>query len=301
MIDGYDMGMAGKTGIYVIIEDQVTLVETSASPSVPYILEGLRVLGIRPEEIQHIVLTHIHLDHAGGAGLLLTSCPQAKVVVHPKGAKHLINPERLINGARRVYGEQFDKLFDPILPVPEHKIVVKTDGDTLRIGGNRVLQFMDTPGHAYHHLSIYDPLSKGIFTGDTIGIYYHQLAAEGTPLYLPATSPTQFNPTAMLASLERIQACNVERIYFGHFGMSEDVEEVYNQMRFWLPVYLRTAEQAVAGGGDYTAIRSSLYREIEGYLLNKQIQPDHPVYMHIKADLAVFAMGLYHYLNSSTT
>lgn len=128
LIDGYDLGIPGRTGTYVIQEEQLTIVETSASPSVPYILEGFKALGINPSDLKYIILTHIHLDHAGGAGLLLESCPHAKVIVHPKGARHLARPERLIQGARAVYGDKFDELFDPIIPIPEDKLITKADG-----------------------------------------------------------------------------------------------------------------------------------------------------------------------------
>ncbi len=161
LIDLYDLSMPERTGAYVLHADELTVVETSASPSVPHLLKGLEDLNLDPKDVKHIIVTHIHLDHAGGVGLFLEHCPNATVYVHPKGKRHLADPAKLIAGAKAVYGDQFDELFDPIVPVPEERLVEKGEGDTLDIGG-RVLTFYDSPGHAKHHLSIHDSLSNGI-------------------------------------------------------------------------------------------------------------------------------------------
>lgn len=298
LIDGYDLGVAGRTGTYVIGEEQLTLVETCASPSIPHILQGLQVLGLDPKDIRYIIVTHIHLDHSGGAGLLLKSCPNAKVVVHPKGARHLANPERLIEGARAVYGERFDELFDPILPVPEDRLITKADRETLPIGPNCILQFLDTPGHANHHFCIYDPISNGIFTGDTIGVYYQELAEQGVSLYLPSTSPNQFNPEAMNESMERIRQMNVSRIYFGHFGMSEDTNEAFRQFEYWLPQFLETAEQVLEERKGVEEISARLFQRVQQYLRDRNVPDDHQVYKILKIDLEVCSMGLAHYFGS---
>ena len=155
LIDDFDLSMPERTGTYVLTEDKVTLIETSASPSIPYILEGLQTLGVSPADISYIIVTHIHLDHAGGAGLMLQHCPNAKVIVHPKGARHLADPSRLIMGAKAVYGDKFSQLFDPIVEIPEDRLMIKGEGDTLEISEKLNLKFLDTPGHANHHFSIY--------------------------------------------------------------------------------------------------------------------------------------------------
>ncbi len=296
LIDGFDLGIEGRTGTYVILEEELTIVETSASPSIPYVLKGLNELGLHPEDIKYIIVTHIHLDHAGGVGLLLKECPNAKVVVHPKGARHLINPERLIQGAKLVYGDKFDALFNPILPVPEEQILIMEDRDTLKIGENCTLQFFDTPGHANHHFSIYDPVSNGIFTGDTFGIRYQQMEDLGFSLFLPSTSPNQFDPDAMNKSMELIMSLNVERIYFGHFGMSTDVEDVYQQMKYWLPIFVDTAKTLMMDGKGPNEIASSLIKKVEDHLTNRGVPMDHPIFELLRLDLEVCAMGLADYL-----
>src|SRR5690625_2393642 len=179
LIDGFDLGVPERTGTYVIAEEELTIVETGPSPSVKYIKQGLQDLGFSLDEVKYIIVTHIHLDHAGGAGLLARECPNAKVVVHPRGERHLIDPTKLAAGARAIYGDSFSELFDPIVPIAADRLIVKNEGDTLKIGSDCTLEFLNTPGHSKHHFSIYDPVSNGIFTGDTAGIRYQQLIHDG--------------------------------------------------------------------------------------------------------------------------
>jgi glyoxylase-like metal-dependent hydrolase (beta-lactamase superfamily II) len=298
LIDAHDLGRKARTGSYIMKEEKITIVETSASPSIPYILEGLKELNIDPIDVQYIIVTHIHLDHAGGAGLLLQHCPNAKVVVHPKGARHLAEPSRLIAGAKAVYGQSFDSLFDPILPIPEEKLIVKSDQEELEIGRNCSLVFYDTPGHANHHFSIYDPVSNGIFTGDTIGIYYHELVKDNIELYLPSTSPNQFRPDAMLESSKRVNDLGVSAIYFGHYGMSTNVNEVFDQLRLWLPIFVNAGKQSFNEHPSATEVEHKNYikelilKEITTYLNDKNVPRHHEVYEIISLDLDICAMGI---------
>ncbi|HET7656963.1 MAG TPA: MBL fold metallo-hydrolase [Bacillales bacterium] len=297
LIDGLDMNFPGRTGTYVIEAEQLTLVEIGPSPSVPYILEGLKALQIDPAEIKWIVLTHIHLDHAGGAGLFLKECPNATIVVHPRGKRHLADPSKLIAGARAVYGNTFDELFNPILPIPENRIITKEDSDTLDIGPDRRLTFYDSPGHAKHHFSIHDSLSNGIFTGDTAGVRYHQTEDHGLIFYLPSTSPNQFDPDAMLNSIDRFRNLGVDRIYFGHFSVSTEPNEVFRQVSEWLPRFVEAGKQGTANGEDDKTIAKRLYAVVSEYLRQEGIPDDHPVYEILKVDFAVCAMGLVDYWN----
>ncbi|WP_101846885.1 MBL fold metallo-hydrolase [Halobacillus sp. Marseille-P3879] len=297
LIDGFDLGVPGRTGTYVMDEEYLTLVETGPSPSVPRILQGLKDLGLNAGDVRFIILTHIHLDHAGGAGLLLRECPNAEVIVHKKGKRHLAEPSRLIEGARVVYGDAFNQLFDPILPIPEDRLIVKEDGDTLQISSNRSLQFLDTPGHAKHHIGIYDPASKGIFTGDTAGIRYHQAEENGILFYLPSTSPNQFDPEAMERSIQRFKEMELERIYFGHFGKSEEPDKALEQVSSWLPVFLEAGEQAFKNGEGVEGAKRRLHDKVSDYLKEFQIPDDHPVYDVLKLDFEVCAMGLIDYFN----
>lgn len=208
---------------YVIEEEKTILIETGAAPSNDIIHNSLKELNIRPQQVDYIAVTHIHLDHAGGAGLLMEQCPNAKLLVHPRGAKHMADPEKLIAGARQVYGSSFDELFNPILPVPAERIKVMEDGDTLDIGNNRILEFLDTPGHAFHHIVVNDPASNGLFSGDNAGIFFRQLYDEqGIAFSLPVTAPTQFVPEIMEQTMDRLISLNPERVYFTHYGMAKN-------------------------------------------------------------------------------
>jgi glyoxylase-like metal-dependent hydrolase (beta-lactamase superfamily II) len=297
LIDGYDLGIKERTGTYVIAEDELTLIDTGASPSVPYIKQGLSELGYALDQVKYIIVTHVHLDHAGGAGLLLQDCPNAKVVVHPKGARHLADPSRLVAGARMVYGEQFDPLFDPIVPVPENRLIEKGEGGQLEIGPACTLEFWDTPGHAKHHFGIYDPVSNGMFAGDTVGIRYQQLIPDGIPLFLPSTSPNQFDPAAMQLAIDRFQAANFDVIYYGHYGMASEPKEALRQAGEWLVEFLEVAEDAFAEQQSPQELAARLQELVRTYLRSLGVPDSHVVYSIIKVDMEVSAMGLLDYLS----
>ncbi len=297
LIDGYDLGVKERTGTYVLAEDELTLIDTGASPSVPYIKEGLRELGYTLDQVKYIIVTHVHLDHAGGAGLLLQDCPNAKVVVHPKGARHLADPSRLIAGARMVYGEQFDPLFDPIVPIPEQQIIEKTEGGQLEIGPTCTLEFWDTPGHAKHHFGIFDPVSNGMFAGDTVGIRYQQLIPEGIDLFLPSTSPNQFEPAAMQLAIDRFQAANFDAIFYGHFGMTTKPKKALRQASEWLVEFVEEAETAFARQESPQELAVRLQELVREHLRSLGVPDDHEVYRIIQVDMEVSAMGLLDYLS----
>lgn len=304
IIDLFDMNQCGRTGAYVLTGGDVTIIETSASPSVPYLLAGLKELGIQLEDVKNIIVTHIHLDHAGGAGVFLKNCHNAAVYVHPRGKRHLNNPERLIMGAREVYGEEFDGLFNPIIPIDEQRLIVKSDGETLEIGNGRTLTFFDTPGHAKHHFSIHDSQSNGIFTGDTIGVFYHQLLQKGLELYLPSTSPNQFNEEEMLHSAGKLQALNPERIYFGHYGMTESPQNVFKQLSFWLPKFMELGERVMAENpaadikGKSALLSEILLKLVRGFIEEKGIVIEPEVLNLLKLDMNVSSMGIIERLSS---
>lgn len=295
LIDGFDMDIPNRTGTYVIDEEELTLIETGPSPSVKYIKKGLETLGFALEQVKYIIVTHIHLDHAGGAGLLLRECPNAKVVVHPRGERHLIDPSKLAAGARAIYGDSFSEIYDPIIPIPEDRLIVKTEGDTLKIGPDCTLKFYNTPGHSKHHFSIYDPVSNGMFTGDTTGVRYEQLIQEGIDLYLPTTSPNHFNPNDMEESIERIRKMNLDRVYFGHFGMTEQPDEALQQVLDWLEIYVEEGEQVMMEGIGYDELASRLLEKVKRHLRTKGIPDEHEIYIILNLDMQISALGIVDY------
>jgi glyoxylase-like metal-dependent hydrolase (beta-lactamase superfamily II) len=300
LIDDDDLNMEERTGTYILAEDDLAIIETSASPSVEKILHGFKALNLPIEDVKYIILTHIHLDHAGGAGLLLKSCPHAKVIVHPKGERHLADPSRLIAGAKAVYGDKFEALFDPILPIPLDRLKPMEDGGELVLGRNCTLTFFDTPGHANHHFSIYYPPENGMFTGDTAGIFYPQLFREGIEFYLPSTSPNQFSPEKMLASISMYESKNLDCLYFGHFGMSRNPAEAYFQVRSWLEIFIEEAEATFHSAPTQreaaVLIARRLKKRVYAHLSQAGISEDHPIHSLLSLDLEVSAMGLADYL-----
>lgn len=292
LIDGFDLGLPERTGTYVIDEEHLTLVDTGPSPSVKHVKKGLADLGFTLEDVKYIIVTHVHLDHSGGAGLLLQDCPNAQVVVHPKGARHLSDPSRLTAGARMVYGEQFDQLFAPIVAIPEDRLLIKTEGEGLEIGAACTLEFWDTPGHANHHFSVYDPVSNGIFAGDTVGIRYDQLVREGIDLYLPSTSPNQFNPEAMQDAIERMSNAKLDAIYYGHFSQTDQPEAALRQSERWLKVFVEEGQAAYTAGLAPEELAERLFNRVQDYLRTQNVADDHEVYPYIRLDMQVSSMGI---------
>ena len=295
LIDGFDMDIPSRTGTYVLEEEELTLIEVGPSPSVKYIKRGLEELGHTFADVKYVIVTHVHLDHAGGAGFLLQHCPNAKLIVHPRGGRHLIDPTKLAAGARAIYGDSFSEIYDPIIPVPADRVVEKSEGDTLTIGPNCTLEFWDTPGHAKHHFSIYDPISNGIFTGDTVGVRYELLLQDGIEFYLPTTSPNHFNPNDMHASIKRVKEKNVDRIYYGHFGMTEAPEAALDQVAEWLDIYMEIAEDVRDEGGDYNEIARRILAKVKEHLRSFGIPDDHEVYIIINLDIQISALGIMDY------
>jgi glyoxylase-like metal-dependent hydrolase (beta-lactamase superfamily II) len=197
---------------------RLAFIDTGTAHTVPRLLQVLADLGHSPGEVDYVIPTHVHLDHAGGAGLLMRHCPRALLAVHAKGAPHLIDPARLTAGATAVYGAAaFVADFGVLTPVPQGRVQVLEDGAEIDLGG-RALRFLDTPGHANHHGCIHDPATRACFTGDTFGIAYRELYAGSRPYLFAPTTPVAFDPDAWLASLDRLMALEPQAMYLTHYG-----------------------------------------------------------------------------------
>lgn len=244
VIDSQDGGQLERTSIYVIKREKVAIIDTCTSKSVPAILAGLEALHIAPEAVDYVILTHVHLDHAGGAGLLLQSLPNAHVYVHPKGARHIIDPTRLIESARSVYGEKFDDFFDPIVPIPEHRVTLAEHKTRIPFG-EAALVLYDTPGHARHHISIYDEVTNSMFIGDTAGVQFPAITRTGYELVLPSTSPNQYNPEDMEQSMQFYESLALQAVFLGHYAAAPSPQQAFSQVRYWTPIWLALAEEAM--------------------------------------------------------
>jgi glyoxylase-like metal-dependent hydrolase (beta-lactamase superfamily II) len=209
---------------YLIVEEgRAAFVDTGTNHAVPRLLAALDALGLQPADVEHVIPTHVHLDHAGGVGLLMQHLPRATLVVHPRGARHLIDPTVLIQGATAVYGaEEIERSYGQIVGVDAARVVTTHDGMRLSLAGRELL-FFDTPGHARHHHCIWDERSRGFFTGDTFGLSYREFDTAQGPWLLPTTTPVQFEPEALRASVDRLLAQQPQSLYLTHFGQVTDV------------------------------------------------------------------------------
>jgi len=212
---------------FLLVENgRAAFVDTGTNHSVPRLVEALESLELAPDAVDFVIVTHVHLDHAGGAGLLMQQLPNARLVVHPHGARHMIDPERLTNGARAVYGEpEVTRSYGRIVPVPAERVLRTEDGSTLALAG-RALTFLDTPGHARHHHCIWDERSRGFFTGDTFGLSYREFDTPQGAWLMPTSTPVQFEPEAMRASVQRMLAYEPECMYLTHYGRLTDVQRL---------------------------------------------------------------------------
>jgi len=223
LIDNQVYSMPRSGAVYFINEERKALVEVGPPSSVNTVLEGIRAVGVRPEDIEYIVVTHIHLDHAGGAGVLLGHMPKARVVVHHKGVKHLTNPEKLIESMRQVQGEDFWAKVGQVVAVPSHRINAVREGDTIELSDRQTLRFIDAPGHAPNQICIYESRCGGVFCGEAAG----SLMADQRVL-LPLNSPPQFDLGQFIDTIKRLMRLKASALYYSHFGMTKAVQENLN-------------------------------------------------------------------------
>ncbi|MBS1223807.1 MAG: MBL-fold metallo-hydrolase [Proteobacteria bacterium] len=255
----------GLAAIYLIVEGgRVAVVDTATNACLPRTLDALRSLELAPTSVNYVFLTHVHLDHAGGAGAMMQAFPEARLVVHPRGARHMADPTPLFAAVQAVYGEtEARRLYGTLLPVPADRILAADDGYTLDLGG-RMLVCLDTPGHARHHLSLLDTRSGGIFTGEAFGISLRELDVDSRPSILPAIAPTQFDPAAMRASVERILSYRPPALYLAHFGQVRDVSRLGGDLLRLLAAQVALAEREQDGGPERGArLLASLWALVE--------------------------------------
>ncbi|KGD64794.1 metallo-beta-lactamase family protein [Alcanivorax nanhaiticus] len=247
---------------------ECAIIETGTHNTVPIILALLDEKGISREQVQYVIPTHVHLDHAGGVGGLMQALPEATLLIHPRGARHMIDPSKLKAGATAVYGEEkFAEIYGDVIPVDEDRVRTMEDGETVMLGDRR-LEFYDTPGHARHHFCVYDPLSKGIFTGDTFGLSYPSLTTDKGPFILPTTTPVQFEPQALKASIQRLLDLQPERIYLTHYDMVENPLPLGKRLIPMVDDYVTLANR-VAANSDPDDLQASLEAAMGKYLFGK--------------------------------
>ena len=243
-----DTQMAGYDGItagYLIRADRPCLVETGTAPSAPVVRDALAQLGIGPRDLATVVVTHIHLDHAGGVGDIAAMFPAAQIVVHQRGARHLADPSRLMASARLVYGDALDRLFGVLAPVPAERIVALDDHGTVDLGGGRRLDSHYSPGHAKHHVGLVDSDTGDLYVGDAAGVYLPE-----TGDLRPATPPPDFDLDTALASLRTFAGLQPARLLFSHYGPVTPVSETLDRSAEEITVWVEETRQARTAGLD---------------------------------------------------
>jgi glyoxylase-like metal-dependent hydrolase (beta-lactamase superfamily II) len=244
---------------YLIVENgRAAFVDTGTNFAVPRLLAALGDLGLGLAAVDFVIPTHVHLDHAGGTGLLMQSLPNARMLVHPRGARHMIDPQALYAGALAVYGQAaMDRDYGNLVPVPADRVLATEDGMTVELAG-RPLHFIDTPGHARHHHCIWDERSRGWFTGDTFGLSYRDFDTALGAWILPTSTPVQFEPAPLRQSITRLLAREPDCMYLTHYGRVGDVPRLAKLLFEQIDEMVAAAQGLRSAPDRHLALKSAL-------------------------------------------
>jgi glyoxylase-like metal-dependent hydrolase (beta-lactamase superfamily II) len=293
---------SGHAAAHLIMDSgRAAFVDVGTNDSVPYLLAALEELGIAREAVDYLLLTHVHLDHAGGAGRLMRELPKARAVLHPRGAPHMIDPSKLIAGSKVVYGEErFSRLYGELVPIPRERVQVVADGERLRLGG-RTLELIHVAGHALHHYAVVDAAHASIFAGDTFGISYRALDTDQGAFITPSTVPTQFDPEQHLASVDRLLAYQPQSIYLMHFSRVTDVARLGELLKAQIRELSLIARRHAHRADRSAAIRADMLElwialaQREGSTLDER-----EIERVLQGDLELNTLGLIAWLDRST-
>ena len=263
----------GVACCYLMVEGgEVAIIETGTALTAPTIAALLNELGLPDKSVRYIVPTHVHLDHAGGAGVLMQQYPNAELVIHPRGARHMIDPETLVEGTIAVYGEEkFRRLYGNVVGVDKSRVVAAEDGYTLNLNG-RILEIRDTPGHADHHFCVWDERSRGWFSGDTFGISYRGMDLPNGRYIIPTTTPVQFNAEKLLESMALLMSYKPERFFLTHYGVVEDPPLLAKQLEEQVIAFRDMALEQEQSDEPEAAIESQMMEYVMARIV--AIQPD---------------------------
>jgi glyoxylase-like metal-dependent hydrolase (beta-lactamase superfamily II) len=284
----------GHAAAHLIVDDgRAAFVDVGTNSSVPHLLGALDELGIARAAVDYLLLTHVHLDHAGGAGLLMQQLPNARALLHPRGAPHMIDPTKLIAGSQAVYGEErFRRMYGQLVPIPATRVQVVADGERVALGG-RTLELIHTPGHAQHHYVVIDAAHASIFSGDTFGISYRSLDTENGAFITPSTVPTQFDPEQHVASIDRMLAYRPESIYLMHFSRVTDVRRLGVSLKEQIAELARIARAHAADPDPAAGIRADMLALWRGLARDHGCRlPDRELEHALAGDLTLNTQGL---------
>ena len=291
----------GLDASHLIIENSyAAFVDAGTNYSVPYLLEALKNNNLDVADVKYVFVTHVHLDHAGGAGKLLQYLPNAKLVIHPRGAKHLHDPTKLIASAVGVYGKNiFFDLFGDIKPIPLNKMILVEDRAIIKMG-NRSFSCFYTEGHARHHYCIFDKASKSVFAGDSFGVSYRELDTNQGEFIFPSTSPTQFDPKEAHKAIDRILSYNPNIIYLTHFSHIESIERLAMDLHCSIDVFVKIAMENRNSTQRTTLMRMAMEQYlVESLLLHGCDFTEKEISKMLAVDIKVNTMGLEYWLDSN--
>jgi len=284
---------------HLLVEDgRAAFIDTGTNFSVPFLLESLRSQNLDIGDVDYVFLTHVHLDHAGGAGSLMQQLPNAKAVLHPRGAPHMIDPAKLIKGAQAVYGEStYLDMYGEIVAIAENRVIVADDNQTFSLAG-RSLRTFYTQGHARHHYCLDDPSSSGVFTGDSFGISYRELDTVQGEFIYPTTTPVHFDPPEAHKAIDRIMACGPQRLYLTHYsrvtGLQKLSEDLHRRIDDFVTLVRGHANDADRTAALHASMYDYLLQELRehGCTLNDEALRD-----LIRMDVELNSMGLEFWLD----
>ena len=292
VIDAFYDGTPEAVGVHLLLGERPALIETGPAATVDAVFDGIREAGLEPEDLAAVAVTHIHLDHAGGAGTIAARLPHVQVYVHPLGAPHLIDPSRLLASAGRLYGDDLPRLFGRMVGIPANRVHVLQDRDEVRLGDRRLVA-LETPGHARHHHAYWDPERRDLFTGDIAGV-----ALPGSRYVRAPTPPPEFDLSRWLASLARLRALRPARLLLTHFGAHEWPEELLTQLEERLHEGVDTVRRALAHGADEASITQQI-RERAMREIAARDGPDAPQRYEVIMPIHQSVLGLIRYIEKS--
>jgi glyoxylase-like metal-dependent hydrolase (beta-lactamase superfamily II) len=284
---------------HLIVENgHGAFVDTGVNHSVPFLIKALHQANLDTSDIDFVFLTHVHLDHAGGAGQLMRQLPNALAVLHPRGAPHMLDPSRLIKGSQAVYGEAaYHRMYGEILPIDTDRVLTVDDGQLFELAG-RPLQCIFTEGHARHHYCLADPTSRGVFTGDSFGISYRELDTVNGEFIYPTTTPVHFDPPEAHKAIDRIMAEQPRQLYLTHYSRVTDLDRLADDMHRRIDDFVTLAKRHASDTDRSAAMHRSMFRYLFEHLQAHGFAGDEDrLHAIIDVDIELNTMGLEHWLD----
>jgi glyoxylase-like metal-dependent hydrolase (beta-lactamase superfamily II) len=286
---------SGLASCYLMIDgDEAAFIDTGTRNSVPLLMQALSAHEIKPEQVRWVMPTHVHLDHAGGAGALIQQLPNATLLVHERGAAHMINPEKLQAGSLAVYGKtRYEAAFGALVPVPASRVQIARDGDKIQLG-QRELSIIDTPGHARHHYVVWDIKSRGLFCGDSFGVCYPELNDGSRRFIFPPSTPVQFDPAAWHNTINRLMEFDPVCVYLTHYGKHDNVAALAADLHLQIDAYVTMATACDPDSEDLCSIL--MQHSLNELALRQSRQDAGNIRRLLSGDMDLNAQGLLHWI-----